>query len=54
MRVAETIDLDDATESESRVLAKRRRIEAHLQQRVPVILLAAQGWQNKEMPLRSI
>ena len=49
MRVAETIELDAATERELRVLSKRRRIEARLQQRVRVILLAAQGWQNKEI-----
>ena len=46
MRVAEKIELDDATERELRVLSKRRRIEARLQQRARVILLAAQGWQN--------
>src|SRR5881296_1085745 len=49
MRVAEKIELDAGTERELRVLAKRRRIEARLQQRARVILLAAQGWQNKEI-----
>jgi transposase len=51
MRVAEKIELDAATERELRVLSKRRRIEARLQQRARVILLAAQGWQNKEIAL---
>jgi transposase len=49
MRVAEKIELDAATERELRVLSKRRRIEARLQQRARAILLAAQGWQNKEI-----
>ena len=49
MRVAETIELDAATERELRILAKRRRIEARLQQRARVVLLAAQGWQNKDI-----
>src|SRR2546428_11489165 len=49
MRVAEKIELDADTERELRVLSKRRRIEARLQQRARAILLAAQGWQNKEI-----
>jgi transposase len=49
MRVAERIELDAATERELRVLSKRRRVEARLQQRARVILLAAQGWQNKDI-----
>ena len=50
MRVAERIDLDVATERELQALSKRRRVEARLQQRARVILLAAaQGWQNKEI-----
>jgi transposase len=49
MRVAKRIELDAATEHELRVLSKRRRIEARLQQRARVILLAAQGWQNKDI-----
>jgi transposase len=49
MRVAETIELDVTTERELRLLSKRRRIEARLQQRARVILLAAQGWQNKDI-----
>jgi transposase len=49
MRVAEKVELDATTERELRVLSKRRRIEARLQQRARMILLAAQGWQNKEI-----
>ena len=49
MRVAETSELDAAIERELRALSKRRRIETRLQQRARVILLAAQGWQNKEI-----
>ena len=49
MRVAETIELDVTTERELRALSKRRRIEARLQQRARVILLAGQGWQNKDI-----
>ena len=49
MRVAETINLDAAAERELRLLSKRRRIEARLQQRARVILRAAQGWQNKDI-----
>jgi uncharacterized protein YjhX (UPF0386 family) len=49
MRVAEEIELDEATERELRALAKGRRIEARLRQRARVILLAAQGWQNKDI-----
>ena len=49
MRIAENIELDDATDRELRVLSKRRRIEARLQQRARVILLAAEGRQNKDI-----
>ena len=49
MRVAEKIELDVETERELRVLSKRRRIEARVQQRARVILLAAEGWQNKDI-----
>ena len=51
MRVAEAINLDPQTQRELRVLSKRGRIEARLRQRSQVILLAAQGWQNKEIAL---
>jgi transposase len=49
MRVAEAINLDAQTERELRVLSKRGRIEARLRQRAQIILLAAQGWQNKDI-----
>jgi len=49
MRVAEPIETDAQTERELRALAKGRRVEARVQQRASVILLAAQGWQNKEI-----
>jgi len=49
MRVAETIELDAATERALSVLAKGRRIEARVQQRARIVLLAAQGWQNKDI-----
>jgi transposase len=45
-RVAETITLDAEIEGELRRLAKGRRVEARVQQRARIILLAAQGLQN--------
>lgn len=47
MRVAEPIETDAATERELRALSRGRRVEARVQQRARLILLAAQGWQNK-------
>jgi transposase len=49
MRVAEAIELDAKTERALRTLANGRRVEARVQQRARVILLAAQGWQNKDI-----
>jgi transposase len=49
MRVAEAINLDAQVERELRILSKRRRIEARLRQRAQIILLAAQGLQNKDI-----
>ena len=49
MRVAEAIELDAQTERGLRVLSKGRRVEARVQQRASAILLAAQGWQNKDI-----
>jgi transposase len=49
MRVAEAIRMSAQTERELRALAKGRRVEARVQQRARVILLAAQGWQNKDI-----
>lgn len=49
MRVAEAIELDAKTERGLRKLSQGRRVEARVQQRASVILLAAQGWQNKDI-----
>ncbi len=49
MRVAEPIEVDARTERELRALSKGRRVEARVQQRAKLILLAAQGWQNKDI-----
>ena len=49
MRVADKIELDAQAERELRILSKRRRVEARVQQRAGVILLAAKGWQNKDI-----
>jgi transposase len=49
MRVAEAIELGALIERELRRLSKGRRVEARVQQRASVILLAAQGWQNKDI-----
>jgi FixJ family two-component response regulator len=49
MRVAEAITLDAATERELGVMSRQRRIEARLRQRAQIILLAAQGRQNKDI-----
>ena len=51
MRVAEKIELDAQADRELRILSKRRRVEARVQQRASVILLAAKGWQNKDIAL---
>jgi transposase len=51
MRVAEKIELDAQAEHELRILSKRRRVEARVQQRASVILLATKGWQNKDIAI---
>ena len=53
MRVAKAIELDEQTDRELRVLSKRRRIESRLRQRALVVLLAAKGWQNKEIAVKA-
>ncbi len=53
MRLAKTIELDADTERELRVLSKGRRGEARLQQRALVVLLAAQGLQNKDIAVEA-
>lgn len=52
MRVAKTIELNDDTERELRSLTKGRRVEVRLQQRALVILLAAEGLQNKDIAVQ--
>lgn len=49
MRIAEAINLDGETERELHILSRRRRVEARLRQRAQIVLLAAQGWQNKDI-----
>ena len=53
MRVAKTIELDEHIERELRVLAKGRRVQARLQQRALVVLLAAKGLQNKDIAIEA-
>jgi transposase len=52
MRIAERVELDASTDRELRILAKRRRVQARVQQRARVILLAAEGWQNKDIAVQ--
>jgi transposase len=49
MRVADKVKLDAPAERELRIMSKRRRVQARVQQRARVILLAAQGWPNKDI-----
>jgi len=49
MRIAPRIELDGAVERELTALARRGRVEARVQQRAKIVLLAAQGWQNKDI-----
>ena len=49
MRVAEAIELDAQTERALRTLSKGRRVVARVLQRASVILVAAPGWQNKDI-----
>ena len=49
MRVAPKIELDATAERQLRALARRGRVEARVQQRARVVLLAAQGWQNQDI-----
>ena len=53
MRVAKTIGLDEPTEQELRLLAKRRTVEARLQQLARVVLLTAEGWRNKDIAVEA-
>jgi len=49
MQVAKQIELEAQVERQLRILSRRRRIEARLQQRARIVLLAATGLQNKEI-----
>jgi transposase len=49
MRTAAKIELDAAVERELLGLTRKGRVEARTQQRAKVVLLAAKGWQNKEI-----
>lgn len=53
MRVAKTFELDKETDRELRVLVKRRTVECRLQQRALVVLLAAEGRQNKDIAVEA-
>jgi len=49
MRVAPKIELDSQVERELRALCRRGRVEARVQLRAKIVLLAAQGLQNKDI-----
>ena len=49
MRIAPKIELNTVVERELTALARRGRVEARVQQRAKIVLLAAQGWQNKDI-----
>jgi transposase len=51
MRVAHTVEIDAEADRELRMLSKRRRVEARVRQRASAILLAAKGWQNKDIAI---
>ena len=47
MRIAPRIELNGSVQRELTALARRGRVEARAQQRAKIVLLAAEGWQNK-------
>jgi len=49
MRVAEKIELDSRTKRQLQSLVAREDVGARVQRRASAILLAAQGWQNKDI-----
>jgi hypothetical protein len=53
MRVAKAIELDEHTERRLRVLAEGRRVQARLQQRAVVVLMAAAGLQIKDISIEA-
>ena len=52
MRIAPTIELDSAVQRQLQGLARRGRVEARVRQRCQIVLLAAQGLQNKDIAER--
>lgn len=49
MRIAPKIELDSAVQRELQALSRRGRVEARVRQRCKIVLLAAQGLQNKDI-----
>ncbi|WP_366919353.1 helix-turn-helix domain-containing protein [Variovorax ginsengisoli] len=49
VRIAPRIELSATVQRELTALARRGRVEARAQQGVKIVLLAAQGWQNKDI-----
>ncbi len=49
MRAAPKIELDAQVERELLSLTRKGRVEARTQQRARIVLLAAKGWQNKDI-----
>jgi len=54
MRVAKPIELNADDDRRLRILSKRRRIEARLQLRARIVLLAAGGTSDKDIAQSSI
>jgi len=51
MRIAPKIELDATAEKELTALTRRGSVEARVQQRARAVLLASQGWQNKDIAI---
>ena len=49
MRVAKPVELDADDDRRLRILSKRKRIEARVQMRARIVLLAAQGMSDKDI-----
>jgi hypothetical protein len=49
MRIAPKIELNTVVERELTALARRGGVEARVQQRGRIVLLAVEGWQNSFM-----
>jgi transposase len=52
MRVAKPVELDADDDRRLRILSKRKRIEARVQMRARIVLLAAQGMSDKDIAAR--